>query len=124
MTTRDAMAVLDRVCSDAVEDGRRAARGADRGVAALRGVVAATVSTPEARAYLFGFLDGVSEVWEGTCLLDFVEGDDDSYSDTVLDIARDAVAYIDTFKHTRPDRGRVASEFGERLRAATADHGA
>jgi hypothetical protein len=41
--------------------------------------------------------------------------------DAVVGIAEDAVAYIDTFKHTRPDRGRVASEFGERLRAATAD---
>lgn len=39
--------------------------------------------------------------------------------DALRDIAEDAVAYIDTFKHTRPDRGKVASEFGERLREAT-----
>ena len=35
----------------------------------------------------------------------------------ITDVALDAVAYIDTFKHTRPDRGAVASEFGDMLRA-------
>lgn len=41
--------------------------------------------------------------------------------DALLDITADAIAYIDTFKHTRPDRGVVASQFSERLRALLAD---
>jgi hypothetical protein len=40
---------------------------------------------------------------------------------TVIEIARDAVAYIDTFRHTRPDRGEVAAEFRRRLDAVLGD---
>jgi hypothetical protein len=78
--TRDDLSILDRVCKLAVEDGRDAARLPDRGIAALRGALAAandSTSTVFGRrgghAYLFGFLDGVSEVWEALELLDFLE---------------------------------------------------
>jgi hypothetical protein len=86
---RDAVAILERTSAGetreidthqetydaAIDEGRVAAwHDADRGVAALARVCGAA-DDAASRARAFGFVTGVSMVWESVTLLDFVTTD-------------------------------------------------